>query len=267
MKYREAAVAGRFYPAAAKELNDQLTGYFSEQAILPEVPKALIVPHAGYFYSGEVAAEAYRMLGNGEQSFSRVVLFGPSHHVALEGCAVPSSDVFLTPTGEINIDRAGVDALISQDLVVESDQAHHWEHSLEVQLPFLQYCLDDFTLLPVVVGLDLNGYVKRILESVAQTPGTLIVVSSDLSHYHPYSEANDIDADTIQRVLSFGSNIHPERACGCNAINGLLEYAKEQHWEIKCINYANSGDVMAKHENREPEPSEGVVGYASFVLF
>lgn len=267
MKYREAAVAGRFYPATAKELRNQLAGYFSEQAILPEIPKALIVPHAGYFYSGAVAAKAYRLLGNGKQHFSRVILFGPSHHVALEGCAVPGSDVFLTPAGEVTIDRESVELLLSQGLAVESDQAHHWEHSLEVQLPFLQYCLEDFTLLPVVVGRDLQGYVKRILAAVAQLPETLIVVSSDLSHYHPYSEANEIDADTIQRVLSFGSNVHPERACGCNAINGLLEYAKEQHWEIKCVNYTNSGDVMADHENRAPEPSEGVVGYASFVLF
>ncbi|WP_243977917.1 AmmeMemoRadiSam system protein B [Vibrio natriegens] len=267
MKYREAAVAGRFYPATANELITQLDGYFAEQALLTEAPKALIVPHAGYFYSGEVAAKAFRLLSNSNNTFSRVVLFGPSHHVALDGCAVPDSDVFLTPTGEVMIDREGVEDLLSQDLVATSDQAHHWEHSLEVQLPFLQYCLNDFTLLPIVVGRDLHGYVKRILEAVTQTPNTLIVVSSDLSHYHPYSEANEIDADTIQRVLSFGSNIHPERACGCNAINGLLDFAKEQHWEIKCINYTNSGDVMAHHENRAPEPSEGVVGYASFILF
>ncbi|MCA0934121.1 AmmeMemoRadiSam system protein B [Vibrio alginolyticus] len=267
MKYREAAVAGRFYPAAENELNDQLASFLSEQAILPEAPKALIVPHAGYFYSGAVAAKAYRLLGNSKHRFSRVVLFGPSHHVALEGCAVPSSDAFLTPSGEVAIDRDSVDLLVTEGLAAESDQAHHWEHSLEVQLPFLQYCLDDFTLLPVVVGRDMHGYVKRILASFAQSPETLIVVSSDLSHYHPYSEANEIDADTIQRVLSFGSNINPERACGCNAINGLLDYAREQHWEIKCVNYTNSGDVMAHHEHRAPEPSEGVVGYASFILF
>ncbi len=267
MKYREAAVAGRFYPAAENELKNELANYLSEQAILPETPKALIVPHAGYFYSGAVAAKAYRLLGNGQHRFSRVVLFGPSHHVAVEGCAVPSSDAFLTPSGEVPIDRECVDFLLSKGLVTESDQAHHWEHSLEVQLPFLQYCLEDFTLLPIVVGRDLHGYVKHILELIGQFPDTLIVVSSDLSHYHPYSEANEIDADTIQRVLSFGSNIHPERACGCNAINGLLEYAKEQHWEIKCVNYTNSGEVLALHEQRSPEPSEGVVGYASFVLF
>ncbi len=267
MKYREAAVAGKFYPAAEYDLNNQLAGYFSEQAILPEIPKALIVPHAGYFYSGAVAAKAYCLLSNSKHRFSRVVLFGPSHHVALEGCALPTSDVFLTPSGEVTIDREGVDLLLSKQLAVESDQAHHWEHSLEVQLPFLQYCLGDFTLLPIVVGRDMQEYVKRILALVTSTPDTLIVVSSDLSHYHPYSEANEIDADTIQRILSFGSNIHPERACGCNAINGLLDYAKEQHWEIKCVNYTNSGDVMAYHEHRAPEPSEGVVGYASFVLF
>lgn len=267
MKYREAAVAGRFYPAAKKELNNQLAGYFSEQAVLPEAPKALIVPHAGYFYSGAVAAKAYRLIGNGKQHISRVILLGPSHHVTLEGCAVPGSDVFLTPAGEVALDRELIDALVSEGIVIESEQAHHWEHSLEVQLPFLQYCLDDFKLLPVVVGRDLHGSVKRVLESVAQLPDTLVVVSSDLSHYHPYSEANEIDADTIGRVLSFRSKIAPQQACGCHAINGLLDYAKAQHWQIKCVNYTNSGDVIAHHEHRSPESSEGVVGYASFVLF
>ncbi|CAM2785302.1 AmmeMemoRadiSam system protein B [Vibrio mytili] len=267
MKYREPAVAGKFYPATDNELRSQLASYFSQQSLFSVTPKALIVPHAGYFYSGEVAAKAYRILSHSQHRCSHVVLLGPSHCVALNGCAVPTSDVFVTPMGEVAIDRQSVDALVSLGLVIESDRAHHWEHSLEVQLPFLQYCLDDFTLLPIVVGQVQPGNVSQIFATIVQDPDTLIVVSSDLSHYHPYKEANNIDADTIKHALAFDSHIHPNQACGCHAINGLLDYAKTQQWLIDCVEYTNSGDVMAHHENRAPSPLDQVVGYASFVLY
>ncbi len=267
MKYREAAVAGRFYPGEAIVLRQQMAEYFAGQPVWSMVPKALVVPHAGYFFSGEVAAKAYSLMANAERSFSRVVLLGPSHHVALEGCAVPASDVFITPMGEVELDRQWVDTLLAQELVLESEQAHHWEHSLEVQLPFLQYCLDDFTLLPLVVGRCKPDVITQVLALVAQQPDTLIVVSSDLSHYHPYSDANVIDANTIANVLDYGTAIQPEQACGCFALNGLLNYAKGQHWKIKCVSHTNSGDVMAQHEHRSPSNSEEVVGYASFVLY
>lgn len=244
-----------------------MAGYFSGQPGWPVVPKALIVPHAGYFYSGEVAAQAYRLIRNADRQFTRVVLLGPSHHVALEGCAVPDCDIFITPMGEVKIDRKGVDTLVSHGLAVESENAHRWEHSLEVQLPFLQYCLGNFTLLPVVVGYCRPSIINRILAMATQQPDTLIVVSSDLSHYHPYQEAHKIDTATIARVLAFGDDIHPEQACGSYAINGLLHFASDRHWQIKCVSHTNSGDVIARNENSDPDQSEGVVGYASFVLY
>lgn len=267
MKYREAAVAGQFYPSDTSDLRHTLDGYFADKSCCSVVPEALIVPHAGYFYSGEVAAMAYRLLGNAKQHFSRVVLLGPSHYVALEGCAVPSCDVFVTPMGEVTVDRQLADSLINQGLAVESTRAHHWEHSLEVQLPFLQYCLNDFTLLPLVVGHTQPNHISQILASVAEQPDTLIVVSSDLSHYHPYREANDIDTNTIERVLALNTDIHPEQACGCYSINGLMHYANLQQWQIKCIGHTNSGDIIAHHEKRSAENIQKVVGYASFVLY
>jgi len=267
MKYREPAVAGRFYPAKTTELTCQLDEYFSEQPSLSIVPKALIVPHAGYFYSGRIAATAYQLLRNSAHLFSRVVLLGPSHHVGLDGCAVPESDWFMTPMGKVAIDKKGVESLLDAGLAVKSERVHHWEHSLEVQLPFLQYCLNNFILLPLVIGYSQPENVRRILEHVDQEPSTIVIVSSDLSHYHPYNEANEIDCNTIENILSFQTNIHPQQACGCNSINGLLEYAKEQLWQIKCISYTNSGDVLARHERRSPTNADEVVGYASFVLY
>lgn len=267
MKYREAAVAGQFYPSTVSDLKHMMDEYFSEEPCCSVIPKALIVPHAGYFYSGEVAATAYRLLSNAKPPFSKVVLLGPSHYVALDGCAVPSCDVFVTPMGEVTIDKQLAESLINQGLAVESTRAHHWEHSLEVQLPFLQYCLDDFTLLPIVVGHSQSDLVRRLLASAAQQPDTLIVVSSDLSHYHPYLEANDIDANTIEHVLALNTDIHPEQACGFYGINGLMQYAEQQHWQIKCVSHTNSGDIIARHEQRSPQHINKVVGYASFVLY
>lgn len=267
MKYREPAVAGRFYPAKTTELTCQLDKFFENDSLSALVPKALIVPHAGYFYSGEVAAAAYRILRESAHQFSRVVLLGPNHHVALEGCAVPDADMFVTPMGEVELDTQSLESLIEMNLVVKSERVHHWEHSLEVQLPFLQYCLHDFTLLPIVVGHTRPDTVKRILECVEQQSGTLLVVSSDLSHYHRYNEAKNLDFSTIDNILTFHSDMDSQQACGCHAINGLIEYAKDKAWEIKCVRYANSGDVLARYERRAPLASEEVVGYASFILY
>lgn len=267
MRYREAAVAGQFYPSASADLRHLMAEYFAAEPSDSIIPKALIVPHAGYFYSGLVAAAAYRLINNAERPFSRVILFGPSHYVALEGCAVPSSDIFVTPMGEVTVDRQLAQSLTREKLAVESAKAHHWEHSLEVQLPFLQYCLDDFTLLPIVVGRSDAENVRQILAIAAQQPDTLIVVSSDLSHYHPYVEANTIDSITIDHILALNTDIHPDQACGCYSINGLLKYAKQLHWQIQCVTHNNSGDIIAHHEQRSPKLIKKVVGYASFVLY
>ncbi len=267
MKYRKAAVAGRFYSADSEEIRQQMAAYFSEPDTMVKAPKALIVPHAGYFYSGEVAAHAYALIRSMAHQYSRVILLGPSHHVALEGCAVPDSDYFLTPLGKIAIDREGKESLLSLEWVIESELVHREEHALEVQLPFLQYCLDDFLLLPVVVGRTSAGKVSELLSLVAGEPDTLIVVSSDLSHYHPYDEANFIDSATVDQILALSSSIHPEQACGCYSVNGLLDYAKKQGWKISCLDTTNSGDVMGRYHNRAPDRTEGVVGYASFALY
>ncbi len=266
MKYRQAAVAGRFYPAEPGLLTQQLTHYFGQAPSVHIIPKALILPHAGYLYSGEVAAKAVNLLRNRPDGYRRVVLLGPSHYVGLNGCALPRSDSFITPLGEIPIDRVGIELLLNRRLAISSDMAHQREHALEVELPLLQFCLDDFILLPVVVGSASPEAVCQLIQAVADRD-TLIVVSSDLSHYHPYLDANRIDTDTRSHILALDPHLAPEQACGCHALNGLLAYARLMNWQIKCVTHTNSGDVTARAQSRRPRDDEEVVGYASFALY
>ncbi|MCG9737817.1 AmmeMemoRadiSam system protein B [Shewanella insulae] len=266
MKYRQAAVAGQFYPAEPTLLMQQLTHYFDETPNFQIVPKALILPHAGYLFSGEVAAKAVSLLRNRPSGYRRVLLLGPSHYVGLNGCALPRSDRFITPLGEIPIDRIGIEQLLNRRLAIASDMAHQREHALEVELPLLQFCLDDFLLLPVVVGAASPEAVCHLIQAIADND-TLIVVSSDLSHYHPYVDANRIDTDTRSHILALDPHLAPEQACGCDALNGLLAYAKLMQWQIKCVTHTNSGDVMARVQARGPRDDEEVVGYASFALY
>lgn len=264
MKYRTAAVAGSFYPATAEKIDQELS-VFLNTPIASEIQshiqaKALIVPHAGYCYSGAVAGYAYSYLKNIAHNIHRVILLGPSHRVALQGCAISSCDFFTTPLGPVPIDKGSYTELLQEELVSISDQAHLLEHSLEVQLPFLQRSLQNFVLVPIVVGLCSAQHVSNILEILkVNEPGTLVVVSSDLSHYHTYQQAQLLDNRTIQHILNYENNLRGEDACGCYAVNGLLSYAKKQHWPIKLLKKANSGDTFGSKKE--------VVGYASFILY
>ncbi len=265
MNARLPAVAGSFYPNNVEQLKRQLASFVDEKLVTDIVPKALIVPHAGYCYSGAIAGHGFSYLQKSKHTIERVILLGPSHRVPLRGCAVPSSDVFTTPLGDINIDQRACQQLQMLGLANCSEQAHQWEHSLEVQLPFLQSCLNKFDLIPIVVGAcqpsDVAVLLKSLLSELAK--GTLIVVSTDLSHYHVYEEAQVLDNDTIRRILALTSDISPENACGCYALNGLLSFSAQQAWRIKLISKANSGDskdVISANKTQ-------VVGYASFVLY
>ena len=222
-------------------------------------PQALIVPHAGYYYSGKVAAHAYAALQNLGSQIKRVVLLGPSHRVYLQGCALPIYQGFNTPLGDISVDQKNCRRLVDRGLARFNNAAHIQEHSLEVQLPFLQLLLDDFELLPIVVGQNSPAQVSALLCEVAKLENTLLLISTDLSHFHTYEQAKQLDADTIARILNFDPSLDGEDACGCYSVNGLLHFAKSQNWQCKLLNHANSGDINnSKHE---------VVGYASFILF
>lgn len=264
---RQPAVAGAFYPGQkqilAKDINVLLETALLETAqsndsVNQLSPKALIVPHAGYIYSGPIAAAAYAKLSAVHDIIKRVVLLGPVHRVPVRGLALPGVAAFATPLGEIQIDKAAVSAIENMYQVVESSAAHAAEHSLEVQLPFLQSVLDDFTLLPLAVGDATPEEVAEVLDVLWGGPETLIVISSDLSHFLPYQIAQAVDAETVQHILNLQSTLDHEQACGGTPVNGLMLAAKRHHLKPHLLDMRNSGDT-AGDKNR-------VVGYASFAL-
>ncbi len=265
-RIRSPAVADMFYPADAQELQGMIGGYLREAAEGTEttrVPKAIIVPHAGYVYSGPVAASAYARLLPARQKIRHVVLLGPSHRVPLLGLASSGADAFSTPLGTIPLDRKAIDNIEQLPQVHRLDEAHALEHSLEVQLPFLQEVLDDFTLVPLVVGDAAPTEVAEVLERLWNGQETLVVVSSDLSHYHDYDTASVLDSATSQAIEQLQlERIHGENACGCRAINGLLyllrKRAPKPGRHGRTLDLRNSGDTAG--------PRDRVVGYGAYVF-
>jgi len=250
-----------FYPgeprALAAELDDLLGGVPHLEPRLG-FPKALIVPHAGYIYSGEIAARAYDELAPARGIVRRVVLLGPVHRVPVRGLAIPGADAFATPLGSVPIDRDALRAVQDLPQVVASDAAHALEHSLEVQLPFLQKVLGAFTLVPFAVGTASVPEVAAVLERLWGGPETLIVVSTDLSHYHAYDEAKRIDGGTLERVRGCATDIDHDEACGATPLNGLLSVAKKRQMSVQLLAACNSGDTAGGKGQ--------VVGYGALAL-
>ncbi|MCX7896709.1 MAG: AmmeMemoRadiSam system protein B [Rhodocyclaceae bacterium] len=258
---REPAVAGLFYPEDAKSLAGEVEALLHEarrKAGRPR-PKALIVPHAGYLYSGPIAASAYALLSEHREGFRRVVLAGPCHRVAVRGIAIPSVSHFATPLGVIPIDRAALAKIEGLPQIVISDAAHRDEHALEVQLPFLQRVLDDFSLAPLAVGFASPQEVAEVFDCLWGGEETLIVVSSDLSHYHPYEEARRRDTATVREIERLGLLSDHEQACGATPINGLITVARAKGLVPELLDLRNSGDTSGDRLQ--------VVGYASFAFF
>jgi AmmeMemoRadiSam system protein B len=257
---RPAAVAGMFYPADPAALRGAVDRLLAAAPATPgdrRPAKALVVPHAGYVYSGPIAAAVYARLAAHARSLRRVVLLGPAHRVAFRGLALPGADRFATPLGDVAVDRAAAAAIDGLPQVSEYKAAHAGEHSLEVQLPFLQRLLDDFTLLPLVVGAATADDVAGVLDVLWGGPETLIVVSSDLSHYHPYDEARRIDRATADAILAMTPRLDHEQACGATPVNGLLLAARRRGLVPALVDLRNSGDTSGDRRR-------GVVGYAAF---
>lgn len=256
---RPAAVAGSFYPADATELHAQINEFLRHTPAKGIPPKALIVPHAGYIYSGPVAASGYAQLAPLREQITRVVLLGPSHQVAFRGLAASSASAFRTPLGTIPLDSDALSTLSTLPQLRIFDEAHRLEHSLEVQLPFLQTVLNPFTLLPLVVGTASYTEVAEVLEQVWGGPETLIVISSDLSHYHDYATAQHMDAATSHAIESLQpERIDHEQACGRTPVGGLLLAARAHDLHVEILDLRNSGDTAG--------PRDHVVGYGAYAL-
>jgi AmmeMemoRadiSam system protein B len=259
---RPPAVAGAFYPAAPDPLRQSIQDAFAA-AVHPQAgaafPKALVVPHAGYIYSGAIAASAYERISPAHSTTRRVVLLGPSHRAHVRGLALPSVDAFETPLGLVPIDAAGRAAALALPAVKIDDRAHGEEHSLEVQLPFLQTVLDEFRLLPLSVGDATTDEVAAVLEACWGGPETLVVISTDLSHYHHYDEAVGLDAHTAAAIVSGRPDaVGDQAACGARPVRGLLKVASGRGLTVEQLDLRNSGDTAGDRHQ--------VVGYGAFAV-
>lgn len=256
---RAPAVAGAFYSNDPIELRAQLHAFLATQKTAGPRPKAIIAPHAGYTFSGPIAASVYARIQPYAKHIKRVVLLGPSHRVPFHGLAGPRVDFFATPLGRIPIDHAALKLLRDLPCVTRSDQAHALEHSLEVHLPFLQQILGEFTLVPLVVGETGPHNVAQVLERLWGGDETLIVVSSDLSHYHDYETAQRLDAATSQAIVELRyEDLNYDRACGRNPLSGLLYLAHWRKLRALAIDVRNSGDTAGARDQ--------VVGYGAYII-
>lgn len=261
MNVRPPAVAGTFYPAAPDQLLATVRQHLEEgrtRARGPE-PKALIVPHAGYIYSGPVAGSGYALLESRRDTIRRVVLLGPAHFVPLDGVALPGADSFATPLGEVLLDKEAEGLVASLPQVVTSSAAHAREHSLEVQLPFLQTVLASFELVAMVVGGGSAEEVAEVVEALWGGDETVILASSDLSHFMDYETARQLDLTTARAIEKLRpEDLGQEDACGGVALKGLLLAARRRGLTAKTVDLRNSGDTAG--------PRDQVVGYGSFSI-
>lgn len=259
MDIRQPAVAGTFYSSDPIQLSQDVDRFLlhHERPPLPGL-RALVVPHAGYIYSGDVAAAAYSCLARGTQ-YKYVLLIGPSHRVGFIGMAVPEADVFDTPLGRMELASEQIGALVADGLVVYNRMAHYAEHSLEVQLPFLQRVEVNAPLLPIVVGHASPEEVGAVVLPALEDPEVLTIISTDMSHFHAYDEARMIDGQTHKRILSGAENIQPEEACGCMGLNGLQHALAQSEYRIHLLQHCNSGDTSGDKGR--------VVGYAAYAVY
>jgi AmmeMemoRadiSam system protein B len=256
---RTPAVAGSFYPADAHKLQTSVAHFLQDVKTTGTEPKAIIAPHAGYIYSGPIAASAYALLKPAAAKIKRVILMGPSHRIAFKGLALSSCDRYSTPLGDIQLDKEAIEGLQQFSYLGYLDQAHTQEHSLEVHLPFLQEVLDDFTLVPIVAGDANPEQVASVLEQLWGGEETLLVISSDLSHYHDYATAQRLDRQTSDLIetLQYDS-ISNEAACGKVPVCGFLKLLEQKSLNIETIDLRNSGDTAGDKQR--------VVGYGAYVV-
>jgi MEMO1 family protein len=258
---RPPAAAGTFYPAEAARLRATVETYLAAAvgANGGPIPKAVIAPHAGYVYSGPVAGHAFAPLGQGGASgISRVVVIGPAHFVSVRGLAVPTVLAFRTPLGDVSLDGEAIEAIRGLPQVEVADAPHRPEHALEVELPFLQTLLGSFALVPLLVGDADPRQVAQLLGRLWGGPDTLIIVSSDLSHYHDYDTARRLDAATAAAIeRGEWRSVGPDRACGFLAVAGLLVEADRRGLAARRLALCNSGDTAG--------PRDRVVGYGAWM--
>jgi len=263
-RIKPAAVAGMFYDTDPATLQRDVQAFLDEAAAAPGgagSPKAIIAPHAGYIFSGPVAGSAYATVRGLRDRIKRVVLLGPAHRVYIEGIAASTASAFATPLGNVSVAHETIESLVGEFPFVEyADEVHTAEHSLEVQLPFLQDLFDDFELLPFAVGGASAPRVEALLERLWGGDETLIIISSDLSHYRPYDAAREIDRFTSEQIRALESGaLTGEHACGYKPVSGLLRAASKRGMRCEILDMRSSGDTAG--------PKDRVVGYGAYAFY
>lgn len=258
MRMKQSAVAGLFYPEDPVELCELVDGLLDQHRQAGDMPRALIVPHAGLIYSGAIAARAYNRCRASLNVYQRIVLLGPSHRFPLKGLAVLDADEWQTPLGLLEVDRRFSETLVQSGVAGYDNRAHNQEHCLEVQLPFLQRIGSELPIVAVAVGQSSAEQVADLQEQLLRNNESLVIVSSDLSHFHDYSSACEIDQLTMQNIEQLQPTLLPEQACGCYAVNGLLAAAKRLGLRAEKLAACNSGDTAGSHDR--------VVGYAAYAF-
>lgn len=257
LRHREPAVSGLFYPAESNVLERQVVRLLdgARARIEPPAPAALVVPHAGYVYSGSIAATGWASVAELE-GIERVVIIGPAHRVHVAKLASPGVEIMRTPIGDLEVDVSAIRALPH----VESfPAAHQHEHCIEVQLPFVKRLFPTARVVPLLVGGASAEEVEEVIECLWED-GTLIAISSDLSHHRPYEEAKHIDDKTVQRITSLSTQpLHGWQACGAQAINGLVRFARRHDLAARALDVRNSADTAGGRER--------VVGYAAIGFY
>ncbi len=255
---RPPAVAGTFYPGSPDRLGSLVDRLLAEAAppVEEPAPKALIVPHAGYVYSGAVAASAFARLCPDAATIRRIVLLGPAHRVFVHGVVSPGVAVMRTPLGDVDVD---LDAIALVRALHDDPEAHALEHSLEVQLPFLRRVVPNARVVPLAIGRATTEEVARVIDRLWGGPETRIVVSSDLSHYLPYDTAAALDSDTAVHIVAMDGLLSPSRACGYTGVNGLIHVARARRLHAKLLDLRNSGDTAGD--------KDAVVGYGAFGFY
>jgi MEMO1 family protein len=260
LRLRPAAVAGLFYPGNPEALREAVAGHLAAaRAVAPGAVRAVIAPHAGYHYSGPVAGSAFAAVQGAASHIRRIVIIGPSHFVAFHGIACPDADAFATPLGQVALDRRALASVADQPGVVTAATPHAREHALEVELPFLQVLCPGVPIVPLVTGDAAPESVADVQRSLWQDEATLLVASSDLSHYHPYHTAQSLDEATAQAIEAFAwRSLGPEQACGWQAVAGLLILAAERGLAVTRLDLRNSGDTAGDRAS--------VVGYGAWAF-
>ena len=259
-RVQPAVVAGTFYPADPEQLRSEVRRYLREaKAAATAPPKALIAPHAGYIYSGPVAGNAYAQLAAQSGTINRVIILAPAHRVAFTGIAYSSATAFRTPLGDIKVDLAALSSIAGLPQLHARDDAFRNEHSIEVHLPFLQEMLNDFKIVPLLVGDATPTQVDEVLEALWGGSETLILISSDLSHYLSYAAAQKMDREATSAIEALRpDDLTYHHACGRKPVSGLLLAARRHQLKVETLDLRNSGDTAGGRDQ--------VVGYGAYAL-